>query len=117
MFLIIYITIGLVISILMYSVVPSKDDTVGGRIWIMFLWPMEIVLVAISLASIYALVKSNKHKTKEGKTLKLSEMTEEHLKNCISFGKRNMPNIYWKFQIPKFEKELKRRELGDTNGK
>ncbi len=57
------------------------------------------------------------HVTAKGQILRISEMSNEHLVNCIRCCKtdRFEPKAYWESRLPKFAAELMRRAQAPQN--
>ena len=61
------------------------------------------------------LIKKGYHRTKDGDTIKISEMNEEHLINAIHYGESHLDERahgiegYWKMTLPELMEEFKSR--------
>lgn len=108
--MLIYFIIGAIVSMVILKLFPGPKDSTETFLAIAFFWPLALIFTLFTYLSMVAFVLSGRHRTREGKVLKLTEMTEEHLKNCVNYGNDDIENPYWKLQVPRFEKELARRK-------
>jgi hypothetical protein len=55
------------------------------------------------------MILSAEHRTKDGRLIKIKDMTDDHLVNAIKYGEEHFKYLYWRIQVPRFAKELDRR--------
>ncbi len=79
-----------------------------------FLIVIGIAIILSYFIRLFISVPKGFHLTREGELLKISEMSIDHLKNCINYANQNVStgkvnDKYWNNLVPQFEEELKKR--------